>query len=88
MYVEAAAVAHQVETGTRKFVRDCFEYADFVALGALACVPALDLGAEAHGERGSLDIGPSQILVAALAVAGAFLLALPPAAADGLQFLF
>ena len=49
--------------------------AGVAAAGALALEPGVDLGRVAHGEVGGLDVRPGEVLVAALAVAVAFALA-------------
>src|SRR6187399_942564 len=72
--IKGHTLAHHVIGRSCQFVRYRLGGHDLVGLGRLALVEALDPRVVAHGEVCSLDKGPGQVLVAALAVALALLL--------------
>ena len=76
MDVERAAVAEQVVAGAGQFVRHRLQRHQSRLLRRIALIPAPDGRFEADREVGCLHPGPGQVPVAALAVAGAFLLAI------------
>src|ERR1700738_3423215 len=75
-YVERLALLQDVIAGARQLVRQRLGGDDVVGPGLLAFVETLGLGAKAPGEVRRLDERPSEIFVAVLNVAFAFLLAI------------
>ena len=73
--IEGHLVFHNVVTGPAQLVRHRFERQHPVALGLLPVIEAFDPRMVSDGKVGRFDKRPSQILVAVLGIAPAFLLA-------------